>query len=84
MPPSSSAPEQLAAPTSRWWILVIVSCAQIMIVLDATIMYVALPSAQRSLGFSIADRLTGSFASHAYTLTNQAIKKARAGKCHAA
>jgi EmrB/QacA subfamily drug resistance transporter len=56
MPPSSSAPEQLAAPTSRWWILVIVSCAQIMIVLDATIMYVALPSAQRSLGFSIADR----------------------------
>jgi EmrB/QacA subfamily drug resistance transporter len=41
---------------SRWWILAIVSCAQVMLVLDSTIMYVALPSAQRSLGFSIADR----------------------------
>ena len=41
---------------SRWWILAIVACAQVMLVLDSTVMYVALPSAQRSLGFSIADR----------------------------
>jgi sulfatase maturation enzyme AslB (radical SAM superfamily) len=34
--------------------------------------------------FSIADRLTGSFASHAYTVTKQAIKKAHAEKCRAA
>jgi EmrB/QacA subfamily drug resistance transporter len=47
----AGAPER-----SRWWILIVVSCAQIMIVLDTTVMYVALPSAQRSLGFSIADR----------------------------
>jgi len=48
--------ESISPVRSRWWILVVVSCAQIMLVLDSTIMYVALPSAQRSLGFSIADR----------------------------
>lgn len=40
----------------RWWILVVVSIAQLMGVLDGTIVNIALPSAQRDLGFSDADR----------------------------
>jgi EmrB/QacA subfamily drug resistance transporter len=36
----------------RWWILVIVAIAQLMVVLDATIVNIALPSAQEALGFS--------------------------------
>ena len=45
-------------PTTRahWWILVVVAGAQLMVVLDTTIMIIALPSAQHSLGFSNADR----------------------------
>ena len=34
----------------------VIAIAQLMIVLDATIMNIALPSAQRALHFSIADR----------------------------
>jgi EmrB/QacA subfamily drug resistance transporter len=45
------------APTrAHWWILVVIAGAQLMVVLDSTIMIIALPSAQRSLGFSNADR----------------------------
>jgi EmrB/QacA subfamily drug resistance transporter len=40
----------------RWLILVVIAIAQLMIVLDATIMNIALPSAQRALQFSVADR----------------------------
>jgi EmrB/QacA subfamily drug resistance transporter len=40
----------------RWWILGVVGLAQLMVILDATIVTIALPSAQRSLGFSTADR----------------------------
>jgi len=40
----------------RWLILGTVSLAQLMVVLDATIVNIALPSAQRALGFSTADR----------------------------
>src|SRR6202041_2702477 len=43
-------------PARRWWILGVVGLAQLMVVLDATIVNIALPSAQRDLGFSIADR----------------------------
>jgi EmrB/QacA subfamily drug resistance transporter len=45
-----------AAPSRRWWILAVVGLAQLMVVLDATVVNIALPSAQRALGFSIADR----------------------------
>src|SRR5271170_3441339 len=45
-----------AAPARRWWILGVVGLAQLMVVLDATVVNIALPSAQRALGFSIADR----------------------------
>ncbi len=41
---------------AHWWILVIIAGAQLMVVLDTTIMIIALPSAQASLGFSNADR----------------------------
>ncbi|HJY02189.1 MAG TPA: MFS transporter, partial [Streptosporangiaceae bacterium] len=60
--PAASAPEQAqpsgaaAASARRWWILGVVGLAQLMVVLDATIVNIALPSAQRALGFSIADR----------------------------
>jgi len=36
----------------RWWILAILGIAQLMVVLDATIVNIALPSAQEALGFS--------------------------------
>ena len=41
---------------AHWWILVVIAGAQLMVVLDSTIMIIALPSAQHSLGFSNADR----------------------------
>lgn len=40
----------------RWLILGVIALAQLMIVLDATIMNIALPSAQEDLGFSVVDR----------------------------
>jgi EmrB/QacA subfamily drug resistance transporter len=42
----------MAAPINRWFILVIVCVAQFMVVLDATIVNVALPSIQTGLHFS--------------------------------
>src|ERR1700749_2541639 len=39
-----------------WGIFGVVGLAQLMVVLDATIVNIALPSAQRDLGFSVADR----------------------------
>jgi EmrB/QacA subfamily drug resistance transporter len=40
----------------RWLALVVIGIAQLMVVLDATIVNIALPSAQRDLGFSADDR----------------------------
>jgi EmrB/QacA subfamily drug resistance transporter len=40
----------------RWLILAVVALAQLMVVLDATIVNIALPSAQRALVFSNVDR----------------------------
>src|SRR5256885_12870188 len=45
-----------AAPEHRWLILGVIALAQLMIVLDATIMNIALPTAQRDLGFTVVDR----------------------------
>ena len=52
-----STPEQLAADRShqhdnRWLILLVIALAQLMVVLDATIVNIALPSAQEDLGFA--------------------------------
>jgi EmrB/QacA subfamily drug resistance transporter len=43
------------SPPNRWATLVVVCLAQFMVILDATIVNVALPSIQRSLHFSAAD-----------------------------
>ncbi|MFE0101038.1 MFS transporter [Streptomyces sp. NPDC059009] len=40
----------------RWWALVVIAMAQLMVVLDATIVNIALPSAQRALGMSDGNR----------------------------
>src|SRR5262250_1562456 len=40
----------------RWLILGTVALAQLMVVLDATVVNIALPSAQRTLGFTTVDR----------------------------
>jgi len=40
----------------RWLILVVIGIAQLMVVLDMTVMNLALPSAQRDLGFTNVDR----------------------------
>lgn len=44
------------ASSKRWWILAVVALAQLMVVLDATIVNIALPSAQADLGFSDGNR----------------------------
>ena len=48
----------LTAPVSRrrWWTLAVVALAQLMVVLDSTVVNIALPSAQTDLGFSNGDR----------------------------
>jgi EmrB/QacA subfamily drug resistance transporter len=53
-PAAPAIPDQ--ASRHRWWILAIVCIAQLMVVLDATIVNIALPSAQRDLGFSDGNR----------------------------
>ena len=45
-----------APPDRRWWVLAVVAVAQLMVVLDATVINIALPSAQHALGFSNNDR----------------------------
>ncbi len=40
----------------RWLVLGVIGLAQLMVVLDLTIMNIALPSAQRALHFTTADR----------------------------
>jgi len=59
---ASSAPSAPVAPSPpapgdrRWLVLVVVAIAQLMVVLDSTIVNIALPSAQHSLGFANGDR----------------------------
>ncbi|MEY9841092.1 MFS transporter [Streptacidiphilus sp. EB103A] len=45
-----------SASTHRWWVLAVIALAQLMVVLDATVMNIALPSAQHALGFNDSDR----------------------------
>ncbi|TFC11873.1 DHA2 family efflux MFS transporter permease subunit [Cryobacterium algoritolerans] len=53
---SSSLLAALSAPSRRWWTLSVVALAQLMVVLDSTVVNIALPSAQADLGFSNGDR----------------------------
>ncbi len=53
--------EQSSAPSGdnhakRWLVLAVLGIAQLMVVLDATIVNIALPAAQRSLEFGDSDR----------------------------
>ena len=54
---SSATQGRPAAPADRrWLVLVVVAVAQLMVVLDSTVVNIALPSAQRALGFPNSDR----------------------------
>jgi len=53
---SSGAPAGSAPSSRRWLTLATVAIAQLMVVLDATIVNIALPAAQADLGFSDGDR----------------------------
>ncbi len=53
---SVAGAQRSADSDHRWLILVIVAIAQLMVVLDATIVNIALPSAQHALGFPNSDR----------------------------
>jgi EmrB/QacA subfamily drug resistance transporter len=44
------------APSRRWWTLTTVALAQLMVVLDSTVVNIALPAAQTDLGFSNGER----------------------------
>jgi EmrB/QacA subfamily drug resistance transporter len=52
----SDATSTDSARDRRWLILGVIGLAQLMVVLDLTVMNIALPSAQRALGFTTADR----------------------------
>src|SRR5487761_1143842 len=56
--PGGPAPASEASPPDprRWFVLALAGLAQLMIVLDLTIMNIALPTAQTALHFSDADR----------------------------
>ncbi|MDE3009191.1 MAG: MFS transporter, partial [Acidobacteriota bacterium] len=45
-----------ASHAYRWWTLGVLSLAQLMVALDATVINIALPRAQIDLGFSSANR----------------------------
>src|SRR5260370_26204727 len=51
-----AAKVRIQKAATRWWVLAVASVAQLMVVLDVTVVNIALPSAQRSLAFSDADR----------------------------
>ena len=58
-PPSharANQPEVDGPDPRRWWALAVLAAAQLMIVLDASIVNIALPSAQEDLGISNANR----------------------------
>lgn len=55
-PPPVGVPREEHHVPHRWVVLGVIGLAQLMVVLDATIVNIALPSAQRELGFADGDR----------------------------
>src|SRR5271170_3547001 len=55
-PAEDEAPPHGANYGRRWWILGVLGLAQTMVILDSTIVNIALPTAQHDLHFSNADR----------------------------
>jgi EmrB/QacA subfamily drug resistance transporter len=53
---SPTQADRVSDRDTRWLALVVIAVAQLMVALDATIVNIALPTAQRSLGFGNADR----------------------------
>jgi EmrB/QacA subfamily drug resistance transporter len=57
VPAGAAAPIGNGGPDSRRWLtLAVIALAQLMVVLDLSIVIIALPSAQRALHISVADR----------------------------
>lgn len=56
IPARTASGPSAAVPNRRWAALVVIAVAQLMIALDATIVNIALPTAQHALGFGDADR----------------------------
>jgi len=54
--PLLQAPARVSAPARRWLVLTVLAVAQLMLVVDATVVNIALPRAQAALGFSDGDR----------------------------
>ena len=52
----SDASSTDSARDRRWLVLGVIGLAQLMVILDLTVMNIALPSAQRALGFTTVDR----------------------------
>src|SRR5690242_5809776 len=57
-PSTTAAPAAVHDPqhSRRWWILGVLAIAQLMVVLDTTVVNIALPSAQTALRFNDNDR----------------------------
>jgi len=55
-PPSFQLSDKEHNHSRRWWILAVLGIAQLMVILDGTIVTIALPTAQHALHFSNADR----------------------------
>ena len=55
-PDTTDLSDKDANHARRWWILAVLGIAQLMVILDNTIVNIALPTAQHDLGFSNADR----------------------------
>ena len=56
VPDTPAPPESSTSDPKRWIALLVIGVAQLMVVLDASIVNIALPSAQRELGITDADR----------------------------
>src|SRR5260221_3201602 len=54
--PAPAGARETRGAARRWWVLAVASVAQLMGVLDVTLVNIALPSAQRALAVSDADR----------------------------
>ena len=55
-PGGEETADAVANHARRWWILAVLGVAQLMVILDNTIVNIALPTAQHDLHFSNADR----------------------------
>jgi len=56
MPMPPRTPSNTSASSKRWWALVVLALTQLVVVLDGTIVNIALPQAQQELGLSDVER----------------------------